>query len=268
MIDLDKLNEEIEEIGEYIKEDDYDGAYEIIEELLKEYDGMYKETENERFFAFDSPIQFYLYDMFLKSDKYLRRCDIDYRTLYLSKGHIDMAYDRFYECEEALSKALYWNPVDPNVFYELARLFIKTKEINKLKIVIKAVRNYILDKVSYAKYYAYLGEFYRLKEDYKTAIALYYVSESILETPVAKEGIEYILEREDILNPPATEEVIETLKKDEFEFNLNSEVLGMIYDLSYELSKNLNNKSAMYCLDVLYELTDDEKYLREKEYLE
>ena len=36
MIDLDKLNEEIEEIGEYIKEDDYDGAYEIIEELLKE----------------------------------------------------------------------------------------------------------------------------------------------------------------------------------------------------------------------------------------
>ena len=157
---------------------------------------------------------------------------------------------------------------NPNVFYELARLFIKTNELNKLKIVIKAVRNYILDKVSYAKYYAYLGEFYRLKEDYKTAIALYYVSESILETPVAKEGIEYILEREDILNPPATEEVIETLKKDEFEFNLNSEVLGMIYDLSYELSKNLNNKSAMYCLDVLYELTDDEKYLREKEYLE
>jgi hypothetical protein len=63
-------------------------------------------------------------------------------------------------------------------------------------------------------------------------------------------------------------QVIETLKKDGLEYSLDNEVLGMIYDLSYELSKNLNNKSAMYCLDVLYDLTGDEKYLREKEYLE
>ena len=65
-----------------------------------------------------------------------------------------------------------------------------------------------------------------------------------------------------------TEEIIEILKKDELIPSLDGEVLGMIYDLSYEMQKNLNMKSAMYCLDVLYELTDDEKYLREKEYLE
>ena len=268
MIDFEMLNDEIAEIGEYIKEDDYDSAYEIIEELLDKTKGMYQETENERFFSFDSPIQFYLYDMKFNPNKYIKRSDIDYRTLYLCKGHIDGAYERYQECEEALKEALYWNPVDPNIFYELARLFIKTKEENKLLIVLKAVRSYILDKVSYSKYYAYMGEYYRQKGDNKTALSLYYVSESILETTVAREGIEEILKNEEILNPPVTEEVIETLKKDGLEYSLDAEVLGMIYDLSYELAKNLNNKSAMYCLDVLFELTGDEKYLREKEYLE
>ena len=268
MIDLDLINDDIAEIGEYIKEDDYDAAYEIVDELLSKTEGLYKENDSERFFSFDSPIQFYLYDMMLKPQKLIKRSDIDFRTLYLCKGHIDMAYERLEECEEALKQALYWNPVDPNIFYELARLFVKKGEESKLLIVLKAVRNYILDKVSYSKYYAYIGEYYRLKEDYKTALSLYYISESIMENPVATEGIDLILKDHDILNPPVSEEVIETLKKDGLEYNLNDEVLGMIYDLSYELSKNLNNKSAMYCLDVLYELTGDEKYLREKEYLE
>ncbi|MBE7029308.1 MAG: hypothetical protein E7405_03545 [Ruminococcaceae bacterium] len=268
MIDLEMINDEIEEIGEYIKEDDYDAAYEIIEEVLIKTKGMFGENEAERFFCFDSPIQFYLYDMKLSPQKYIKRSGVDFRTLYLTKGHIDLAYERFEECEEALKNALYWNPVDPNIFYELARLFVQTKDENKLGIVLKAVRSYILDKISYSKYYAYLGEYYLLKEDYKTSLALFYVSESILETKIAKDGIQNILNKAEILNTPVIEEIIETLKKDGFYFSLDNEVLSMIYDLSYELSKNLNNKSAMYCLDVLYELTGDEKYLREKEYLE
>lgn len=267
-IDFESINDEIGEITEYIKADDYDGALEILEELMEKTENIYKEDENERFFCFDSPIQFYLYDMKFSPKKMIKRCDIDYRTLHLCKAHINMAYENYELAEESLKEALLWNPVDPNIFFELSKLFVRTNSISKLLIVLKAVRSYILDKVSHSKYFAYMGEYYRLKGDVKTALALYYMSESICETNIAKEGIELILKENEIINPPVSEEIMETLKKDGLEYSLDNEVLGMIYDLSYELSKNLNNKHAIYCLDVLYELTNDEKYLREKEYLE
>lgn len=268
MIGYDLINEDLNEIGEYLKADDYVSAYDMISELLSEHKDKFKEEDEIRYFNFDSPIQFYIYNMKLSPEKNFKQGGIDFRTLYMCKAHIEIFYENYKEAEESLKKALYWNPVDPNIFYELARVFIKTGELQKLLIVLKAVRSYILDKVSYSKYYAYMGEYYRLKEDYKTALSLYLLSKDIFEIPVSNEGITFILGKEDIKNPPVTEEIISTLKKEGLEYSLDMEVLGMIYDLSYELSKQLNNKSAIYCLDVLYELTGDEKYLREKEYLE
>ena len=144
----------------------------------------------------------------------------------------------------------------------------KTNELNKLNIVLKAVRSYILDRISHAKYFAYMGEFYRLKDDMKTALSLYYISQSLYETNVAENGIKEILKENEIANTPVIEELNDILKKDELIGSLDGEVLGMIYDLSFEMQKNLNMKNAMYCLDILYELTGDEKYLNEKEYLE
>lgn len=267
-IDFEEINYKIAEVTEYITEDDYDGADEIIDELLEETEDIYKEDEKERFFCFDSPIQFYLYDMKLGADKMIKRSEIDYRTFYLSKAHISLAYERYEETEEYLKKALYWNPVDTSVFFLLAKLYVKTNETTKLNIVLKAVRSYILDRISHAKYFAYMGEFYRIKGDNKTALSLYYISQSLYETNVAESGIKEILEENEITNTPVIEELNEILKKDELIPSLDGEVLGMIYDLSFEMQKNLNMKNAMYCLDILYELTGDEKYLNEKEYLE
>ncbi len=267
-IDFEDLNDEISEIAEYISNDDYDGADEILDELIEKTDGIYKEDENERFFCFDSPIQFYLYDMKLEPKKLIKRSEIDYRTFYLSKAHISYAYEKYEDTEEYLKKALYWNPVDTNVFFSLARLYVKTGDLGKLNIVLKAVRSYILDSVSHAKYFHYMGEFYRLKEDRKTALSLYYISESICDTGISKDAISKINEEDKIINSLTTEEISEVLKKDDLIPSLDSDVLGMIYDLSYEMQKNLNTKGAIYCLDILFELTGDERYIREKEYLE
>ena len=267
-MDFEEINSKISEATEYIKEDDYDGADELLDELIEETEGIYKEDDKERFFCFDSPIQFYLYDMKFNPDKAIKRSDIDYRTFYLSKAHISFAYERYEDAEENLKKALYWNPVDTSIFFLLAKLYVKTNEQSKLGIVLKAVRSYILDRVSHAKYFAYLGEFYRIKGDNKAALSLYYISQSLYETNIAEAGISYILKDDEIINPPVIEELTEILKKDELTGSLDSDVLGMIYDLSFEMQKNLNMKNAMYCLDILYELTGDEKYLNEKEYLE
>lgn len=267
-IDFDLLNDEIKEAAEYIKEDDYDSAKEIIEELLEEYKDIYKEDENERYFCFDSPVSYYVYDMQFSPKKMIRPSKIDYRTFYTCLGQIDIAYEDYESAEERLKDALYWNPVDANIFFLLGKIYIKRNELSKLAIILKAVRNYILDKISYAKYYSYLGYYYLMKEDYKTALSLFYVSESIYETNMSKNGIDEILnEKECNMNAPTTEEVIETLKNDGFSYGLNDEILGMVYDLSYEMQKNLNTKGALYCLSILYELTGDEKYEREKEAL-
>ena len=103
-IDFEEINYKIAEVTEYITEDDYDGADEIIDELLEETEDIYKEDEKERFFCFDSPIQFYLYDMKLGADKMIKRSEIDYRTFYLSKAHISLAYERYEETEEYQKK--------------------------------------------------------------------------------------------------------------------------------------------------------------------
>ena len=144
--DFQYIENEIYEICEYIKADDYDGAREILDELIENCKGIYEEDENERYFSFDSPLHFYIYDFKLSPKKLIKRSEIDYRTLYLCSAHIYSAYEEFEKAEDELRNALYWNPVDFNVFSELASLYLKLNDEAKFLIVARAMRPYILNK--------------------------------------------------------------------------------------------------------------------------
>lgn len=267
--DFEAIDEEIREICEYLNADEYDAAKEIADELIEEYEGIWIEDENERFFCFDSPLQYYIYDFKLKPSKMIKRAEIDYRTLHLCNGHIYAAYEEYEKAEEELRKALIWNPVDCNIFIELARIYRKTKEWNKFLIVIKAMQSYILSADSLAKYRSEIGMYYLEKEEYEIAAAMFYSSESVKENVVAAEGVEIIMEKTG-QTPVAggIEEITDALKKDGIEFGLDPEILSLIYDLSFELQSRNNIKGAELCLKVLFELTEDPKYERELKFLE
>ncbi len=268
-IDMNEIESEILELTEYIKADDYDGAREIVDELLEKCDGIYCEDENERYFCFDSPLHFYLYDYKLSSKKMIKRSKIDYRTLYLCSAHIYYAYEEYEKAEDELRNALYWNPVDFNVFSELMNLYFKTNQENKLLIILKAMRSYILNKDMLSCYFAGLGRYYFEKQNYPVSLALYYAAEYNGTNLSTEEAIDNIIKANGQTPvPPEIEEIKEILKKDNLEYGLDTEVLTMIYDLSFELQNRKNLDGAKYCLQVLYDLTEDDKYQREIDFIE
>lgn len=269
MIDFDSVENDILELSEYIKADDYDGAREILDELFEYCKDVYKEDENERYFCFDSPLHFYLYDFKLSPKKMIKRSKIDYRTLYLCSAHIYYAYEEYEKAEDELKNALYWNPVDFNIFSELASLYLTLKDENKFLIVAKAMRPYILSSEMLAQYFAKLGMYYLEKKEYSTAAALFYASQTRSDVKASEEGIERIIN--EIGHTPVApqyEELKETLRKDGLEYGLDTEIISLIYDLSFELQNRGNKDGAVYCLQVLFDLTEDEKYQREIEFLE
>lgn len=268
-LDFQGIENEIYELCEYIKADDYDGAREILDELIENVDGVYREDESERYFCFDSPLHFYLYDFKISPKKMIKRAKIDYRTLYLCSAHIYFAYEEYEKAEEELRNALYWNPVDFNIFSELCRIYLKTGDDNKFLIVAKAMRSYILSKEMLSLYHSLLGEYYLNKKDYPASAALFYASEYFGATTNSEEGIKRIIE-ECGQTPvaPEIEELKEILKKDGLEYGLDPEILSLIYDLSFDLQNRENKDGAKFCLEILFELTEDEKYQREIDFME
>ena len=268
-IDFNKIENDIYELCEYIKADDYDGAREIVDELILACENVYTEDDNERYFCFDSPLHYYLYDYKLSPKKMIKRSKIDYRTLYLCSAHIYTAYEDYDKAEEELRKALYWNPVDFNVFSELLNLYLLLNDESKFLIVAKAMRAYILNKEMLSLYLSKLGTYYLNKNDYPIAAALFYASEFNGTNISSEEGINKIINiTGQTPVAPEIEEVKEALKKDGLEYGLDTEILSLIYDLSFDLQNRNNKEGAKYCLEVLYELTDDDKYQREIEFLE
>ncbi len=268
-MDFQQVENEIYEICEYIKADDYDGAREILDELIVTSAGIYGEDDKERYFCFDSPLHFYLYDFKLSPKKLIKRSVIDYRTLYLCSAHIYSAYEEYEKAEEELRNALYWNPVDFNVFSELASLYLKLNDDSKFLIVANAMRSYILSKEMLSEYHLRLASYYLNKKDYTTAAALFYASEYTGSTSASEDGINKIIEiTGQTPVAPGIEELKETLIKDNLEYGLDPEILSLIYDLSFDLQNRGNKDGAKYCLEVLFDLTDDEKYMREIEFME
>ena len=267
-IDFDDIESQILEICEYVRADEYDAAKEISDDLLEDCSGIYEEDENERYFCFDSPLQYYIYEYKLNPKKMIKQSKIDYRTLHFCNAHIYAAYEEYEKAEEELREALYWNPVDCRLFIELARIYRRTGEDNKFMIVIKAMQPYIISSEFLAKYHAEIGMYYLGKKDYQTAAAMLYSSETAAESPAVSDAIKRIIEETGATPAaPSLSELKAILAKDGLRYGVDGEMMSMIYDLSFELQRKNNIDGAEYCLSVLYDLTEDEKYLREIEFM-
>jgi len=265
-IDFEAIEEEFLALSGYVEEGDFDSAKELIEEILAEAGEIYQENDKERYFCFDSPLQFYIYDWKLEPKKQLKQSKIDFRTLHLCYAHMLLAEDCFEEAEEELRKAIYWNPVDTKVLFEFARLYRTTKEWNKFLIAVRAARSYGIHREALAAYYANLGIYYQEKQEVPAALSLFYFSESICPNALSAQGLKELESSAAV--PPSVEELILLLQKDGLSYGADPELIAQIHDLAQKLKRDLRNQEAIYCLEILYELTGEEDYLREKDWME
>ena len=118
-------------------------------------------------------------------------------------------------------------------------------------------------------YHSLLGEYYLNKKDYPASAALFYACEYYGQSTRSEEGIKRII-KENGQTPvaPEIEELKEILKKDGLEYGLDPEIISLIYDLSFDLQNRDNKEGAKFCLETLFDLTEDEKYQREIEFME
>ena len=95
-----------------------------------------------------------------------------------------------------------------------------------------------------------------------------YAAETAGPSAMTAEAIKKIIEETGATPAaPSVGEIKEILAKDGLRYGIDGDMISMIYDLSFALQNKRNFDGAEYCLNVLYDLTEDEKYQREIEFM-
>jgi len=238
------LNEDIKSLN--LKLDDarklfYERKYVIANEILKEYVEaallMSKENETQRFFSFRNASEFFYATKKIKIYKKIVCSPFEISSAFNMLSYIAIEENNFVDAKEYCDKAIYYNPVNPSLYFEKITLYKLKKDYANMLKLLKEAYEYIFNHVELAAYYRQLGFYYTEINKLDVAFALYLVSLHFDISQNAYHEINYI--RMMLKNPNyalTTNEVLELLEKENILFGINEENKRIIIELINEKS--------------------------------
>lgn len=136
--------------------------------------------------------------------------DIDYA--YYALGVIEVENKNLSKAREYLRKAIEWNPVYVDAYFEYAETFKIEENLETFYTVTNNTYDKIFLPGHLARYYRNLGYYFIEKENYNLATCLFLHSLSFEETDMAKSEIMYIKQLSGSLNipePDVTKHILE-----------------------------------------------------------
>ena len=135
--------------------------------------------------------------------------DIDYA--YYALGVIEVENKNLSKAREYLRRAIEWNPVYVDAYFEYAETFKMAGNLETFYTVTNNIYDKIFLPGHLARYYRNLGYYFIEKENYNLATCLFLHSLSFEETDMAKSEIMYIKQLSgslNILEPDVTKQIL------------------------------------------------------------
>lgn len=269
--DVSAINSILEEAHYLQVIRDYEKAISIMEPVVEKWDkmleeeGMFTDDSQSEYHCFQEPIEEYLYAFYMKSEKDLRRPDdYPFANLYTQYGSLLIDMKRIDEAQNALKKALRWNPTSLKILAEYAETF-------KMKGDMESFFKISIDgfKVAYtsmdlARCYRNIGFYFVEKKLWKEAIGCYIMSMQFdRESKNAQSELYYI---NDVTNgeveETTMEEFEEIAEKYGFPVGPYEDVIGLAYAYGKHFYEEKMNAPAIYFFGIVYDLLKDEDILK------
>lgn len=262
LITLDgmRLDEVHEKIVKLINEKNTTEAKALAERLYKKIKLDYGEGENSKFVSLRNPFEDNLYQLRYKPEKTLNRTPFDFATFIATYGYLLVETGSPVDAIPVLEQAIEYNPVDCGPRFELAEVYKLLKNKRMTLETSRETLKVASSPVAIARIYANVGYILTDMGEFDDAVA--FLTASLLFAP--HPAIPY--ELRDIANrkgshitKPSQEQIMEVMKKYDFEFGPDKDVISVAAQLSanYLIEQDIPN--ALKALKMTYNLTRDEK---------
>lgn len=243
-----------------VKEKKIDEAFEITSKMTEKILSVYVETDESKCLCFRNPFEHQLYLNIYVVDKKLDRAPFDLPKMLLLHAYILIEMRKPAEAAKILNEALKFNPVNVEVYFELAECYKLLCEPAKLLSVIKEAIQVSATPNSLSRCYADLGYYCIEKKDYDSAVCFYYESLLFAPHPGVQAELMHISNiTQKKVQPPLRTEVLEAFKKYGIAPGPDKDLLAVAAALSQEAIKRKDKELSRFYLLILYGLTGDEE---------
>lgn len=251
------INNKYEEASKLVNEENFKEAKKLLEEAIELIPN--NEQGGMTHFSFASALELWLFVMMFNPQVKIVQTETDNSSIYNLYGFIQVHSLEIDNAISALESSLKWNPVNVGSLFELA-------EINRLRgkddVYFNVIRNALrvsLSRLDLARCYYSLAHYFSDKQDYDTALCLYFVSNAYKESnDVIREIAKLHVDKGTKLEPPTVEETKEVFKEKNIQLGASEYAINATILLAKEAKKNNTLQIFKFCREVYKDLTDKE----------
>ena len=236
---------------------------EILADLLDEIVPLNSPHEDEQsiFVSFRDSLQGFLYHNLYCPEKEIRQPAVNIGPVYFDYGYALFENGQYDEAEQALAEARSWCPMDSDYSFEYIEVFKARGNFEQFRELTLAEMKKAYSARILARGYRNLGYYYIEKEDYPTAVMLYQMSMLFDDQSEAVERelryISQITGRE--IKFYSSDDVHSTFLKKGIPLGADPQILELIASFAKWCLEQKYVSAAKSCLQIFYELTDDEE---------
>lgn len=251
------INNKYKEASKLVDEENFSEAKKLLEEAIELIPK--KEQGGITHFSFASALELWLFVMMFNPQVKIVQTETDNSSIYNLYGFIQARSLEIDNAITALENSLKWNPVNVGSLFEIA-------EINRLRgkddVYYNVIRNALrvsLSRLDLARCYYSLAHYFCDKEDYDTALCLYFVSNAYKQSnDIIREIAKLHVDKGTKLEPPTVEHTKEIFKAKNIQLGASEYAINATVLLAKEAKKNNTFQILKFCKEVYKDLTDKE----------
>lgn len=195
----------------------------------------------------------------MKPERHLRRTEIPFDVIYWQHGSLLFEQKRYLESKEILEKALRWNPSSVKIILEYMETYKVLGEIETFFNLAKESFKYAFRAEYIARCYRNLGYYFIEKGLWKEASGCYLLSLQFEEdNKTALSELGYIQsEAPEGFTKPTFDDIKKYLEEYDLPLGADAGVIEMAYAQGASFFEKGEKEGVLYCLHIVYELTDD-----------
>ena len=235
-------------------------AEKLYKSIIDSIEGLFKDDEEAEYHSFDNIYEEVIYKYIDKPQKTLRRSTFDNAMIYYFYGYCLIDNEKLDEAEQALLEACRWDPVKPQIIFELAEIYKMKKDFKPFLKYTATALKYAYSPADIARAYRNYGFYYTDIEEYEKGAAFFYLSNIFQDDKTANSELFYIAQTIGKLpDRPEPDEMKKLCEQEGVQFWFNKDVVSLIYQVAQALEEDGVKNGAVFGYSIVYKLTNDDE---------
>ncbi len=259
--DTQGIEAALDEVKFNVYKKNYDKALELIESIIKTHEesGWFAEDSVSEYYCFKEPMEELLFAEYNKSEKDVRKATIDFSEMYFLYGCLLNELQRYQNAEEALRKAMKWNPVSLPIAYELAEAYKAQGNIEDFKDFTIEMHKYVFRPDDMARFYRNLSYYFVEKEEYETAVCCLLFSERFANSDMVQSELYYIMQKSGKDYDPSVDDLKRCFETHVIPLGPDDEMLKIAFVYGRKMYEDQDLYGAGYFLSLFSAYIDDDE---------